>query len=456
MSSVTLMWVGDLNQDRKMQGLSTKVSDEKFRPKIIELKEGQKEIRIGRLNSTNPPHYTIESCINKRMISRNHATIERLLNGGFMLYDHSMNGTYINYMRVSGGVPLKHGDIVCFGHLNGANLKPGEDVAPFFSDLKYQVRWLFLTMILSRIPEKTSSLLLFIDIFFLRMNSFSPRPKILCGAYPYVAHLHRLTHYHKKLPPSSALKVYLGNPNQTKDSSCPDSTPVGKRQRQTSQSGSLGSPKGGDTGSPETKMSRSTTKKTTNSHKSRRLEAQDRKAENDDEEEAGDKSNNSSSEDDLLTAASKRKPPTSNITSSIKQKKSNGERQTKRHSVASSSPPPSTHSKKSSSLSKPSSGSGGHQHHGTKERKSGRSTGTSSSAAKRAKTENDAELDSGGELYHYDTEECSARPCKHPQDVSIDWIQCDKCSNWYHQVCLGLRASEANVDVYYCPYCKKN
>uniref|UniRef100_A0A0X3PX69 FHA domain-containing protein n=1 Tax=Schistocephalus solidus TaxID=70667 RepID=A0A0X3PX69_SCHSO len=388
MSSVTLMWVGDLNQDRKMQGLSTKVSDEKFRPKIIELKEGQKEIRIGRLNSTNPPHYTIESCINKRMISRNHATIERLLNGGFMLYDHSMNGTYINYMRVSGGVPLKHGDIVCFGHLNGANLKPGEDVAPFFSDLKYQ--------------------------------------------------------------------VYLGNPNQTKDSSCPDSTPVGKRQRQTSQSGSLGSPKGGDTGSPETKMSRSTTKKTTNSHKSRRLEAQDRKAENDDEEEAGDKSNNSSSEDDLLTAASKRKPPTSNITSSIKQKKSNGERQTKRHSVASSSPPPSTHSKKSSSLSKPSSGSGGHQHHGTKERKSGRSTGTSSSAAKRAKTENDAELDSGGELYHYDTEECSARPCKHPQDVSIDWIQCDKCSNWYHQVCLGLRASEANVDVYYCPYCKKN
>ncbi|KAL7056947.1 hypothetical protein AAHC03_019000 [Spirometra sp. Aus1] len=296
-----------------------------------------------------------------------------------------MNGTYINYMRVSGGVTLKHGDIVCFGHLNGANLKPGEDVAPFFSDLKYQ--------------------------------------------------------------------VYLGNPNQTKDSTVPDSTPatVGKRQRQTSQSGSLGSPKAGDTGSPETKVSRSTKQKTTNSHKSRRLEPQDRKTEHDDEE-AGDKS--SSSEDDLLTAASKRKLPTSNLSSSIKQqKKSNGERQTKRHSVAPSSPPPSSHSKKSSSGG----GGGGHQHHGTKERKSGRSTGTSSSsAAKRSKTENDAELDSGGELYHYDTEECSARPCKHPQDVSIDWIQCDKCSNWYHQVCLGLRASEANVDVYYCPYCKKN
>ncbi|VDD77532.1 unnamed protein product, partial [Mesocestoides corti] len=139
MSTVSLLWVGDLNQDKRMANASMKISDERYRPKLIELKEGQKEIRIGRLNSTNPPHYLIESCINKRMISRNHATIERLANGGFMLYDHSMNGTYVNYMRVSGGVTLKHGDIVCFGHLNGANLKPGEDVTPFFSDLKYQV-----------------------------------------------------------------------------------------------------------------------------------------------------------------------------------------------------------------------------------------------------------------------------------------------------------------------------
>lgn len=132
------MWIGDLDKDKRMAGTSMKLSDERLRPKYIELKEDQKEIRIGRLNSTNPPNYVIESCINKRMISRNHATIERLPDGGFILYDHSMNGTYVNYVRVSGGVTLKNGDIVCFGHLNGANLKPGDGVVPFFSDLKYQ------------------------------------------------------------------------------------------------------------------------------------------------------------------------------------------------------------------------------------------------------------------------------------------------------------------------------
>lgn len=62
---------------------------------------------------------------------------------------------------------------------------------------------------------------------------------------------------------------------------------------------------------------------------------------------------------------------------------------------------------------------------------------------------------SGNEMFHYDTEECSARPCKQPQDIAIDWIQCDKCTLWYHQVCVGLKPSDANVDTYYCPYCKK-
>ena len=142
MTTVSLLWIGDLNQDKRMVNSSMKVSDERFRPKLIELKEGQDEIRIGRLNSTNPPNYLIESCINKRMISRNHATIERLADGGFMLYDHSMNGTYVNFKRVTGGVTLNQGDIVCFGHLNGANLKPGDTVPPFYSDLKYKVSML--------------------------------------------------------------------------------------------------------------------------------------------------------------------------------------------------------------------------------------------------------------------------------------------------------------------------
>ncbi|VEL27997.1 unnamed protein product, partial [Protopolystoma xenopodis] len=139
MTSVSLVWIGDLDQDKRQAASYNSISNEKYRPKRIELKPSQKEIRIGRINSKNPPDYPIESCINSRMISRNHATIERLSKGGCMLYDHSMNGTYINYTRVTGGAILKHGDIICFGHLNGANLKPGETVSSFYSDLKYKV-----------------------------------------------------------------------------------------------------------------------------------------------------------------------------------------------------------------------------------------------------------------------------------------------------------------------------
>ncbi|KAG5441748.1 hypothetical protein CSKR_112889 [Clonorchis sinensis] len=139
MSTVTLRWIGDLDQDKREQAGCVSSSSDQYRPKKIELKPGQKEIRIGRINTKNPPDYPIESCINNRMISRNHATIERSARGGSILYDHSMNGTYVNYTRVIGGVTLKHGDIVCFGHLNGANLKPGEKVSLFYSDLKYRV-----------------------------------------------------------------------------------------------------------------------------------------------------------------------------------------------------------------------------------------------------------------------------------------------------------------------------
>ncbi|KAL3319135.1 Transcription factor 19 [Cichlidogyrus casuarinus] len=139
MTTVSLVWIGDLDQDKQKMATYPNISDERYRPKKISMSQNQREIKIGRINSKNPPDFPIESCINTRMISRNHATIERLSKGGFMLYDHSMNGTYVNYTRVTGGVTLNQGDLICFGHLNGANLKPGESVSPFFSDLKYKV-----------------------------------------------------------------------------------------------------------------------------------------------------------------------------------------------------------------------------------------------------------------------------------------------------------------------------
>ena len=37
----------------------------------------------------------------------------------------------------------------------------------------------------------------------------------------------------------------------------------------------------------------------------------------------------------------------------------------------------------------------------------------------------------------------------------VEWVQCDTCENWYHLVCVGISAHEANsADEYVCPYCK--
>lgn len=349
MTSVTLMWIGDLDKDKRMAGTSMKLSDERLRPKYIELKEDQKEIRIGRLNSTNPPNYVIESCINKRMISRNHATIERLPDGGFMLYDHSMNGTYVNYVRVSGGVTLKNGDIVCFGHLNGANLKPGDGVVPFFSDLKYQA---------------------------------------FVGPTKQVA--------------TAIAKAPDTHSDRLASNKRPNRSPTGSSHD----------------------LKRGVAKTTPSRH----IKSEDEGMKSDQEEEESD--------EDLMDRLAKRKSvPTSAPTTSSRKtpvSKSNG---SKRHTA---SPPPVKKSK---------------AHHLSSKKSRGKASNDEDSM------DDDVGSPVNEEVHHAtgedDQEECSARVCKKPTGPSIDWIQCDKCTKWYHQICLSLTANEANVEKYFCPSCMK-
>ena len=53
-----------------------------------------------------------------------------------------------------------------------------------------------------------------------------------------------------------------------------------------------------------------------------------------------------------------------------------------------------------------------------------------------------------------DDEACSARPCKHPSSDEVDWVQCDTCEQWYHNLCVGITAeTAAELESYVCPYC---
>ncbi|MFH4980034.1 hypothetical protein AB6A40_006743 [Gnathostoma spinigerum] len=71
----------------------------------------------------------LTSTVHSNMISRVHSTIEARQEKGriaYYLVDKSLNGTYINdYRAKDGPTELKPGDIIKFGHINGAAIKPG-------------------------------------------------------------------------------------------------------------------------------------------------------------------------------------------------------------------------------------------------------------------------------------------------------------------------------------------
>lgn len=53
-------------------------------------------------------------------------------------------------------------------------------------------------------------------------------------------------------------------------------------------------------------------------------------------------------------------------------------------------------------------------------------------------------------------EDCAANPCQQPSGTCINWIGCDRCEQWYHYLCVGLRKNYRVTEdmVYICPQCQ--
>ncbi|CAH1774574.1 unnamed protein product [Owenia fusiformis] len=89
---------------------------------------------------TSQSHY-IDSTQYERLISRRQAEITCLetQNGAlqFVLKDMSLNGTYVNDVRVNGQCVLNSGDCVTFGHIQGVKISPGQYAPQKNSEVKF-------------------------------------------------------------------------------------------------------------------------------------------------------------------------------------------------------------------------------------------------------------------------------------------------------------------------------
>ncbi|XP_072040180.1 uncharacterized protein [Amphiura filiformis] len=98
---------------------------------------------IGR--NTAKVDFFLNSTINKCLISRHHAEIlvaKKEGTGVVQLHikDCSLNGTFVNDVKIPGTAELKAGDIVTFGHLSGAGIKPGTRSPQLNSEFSFVVQ----------------------------------------------------------------------------------------------------------------------------------------------------------------------------------------------------------------------------------------------------------------------------------------------------------------------------
>lgn len=63
--------------------------------------------------------------------------------------------------------------------------------------------------------------------------------------------------------------------------------------------------------------------------------------------------------------------------------------------------------------------------------------------------------------YSDDSEEdwsvCSAKQCQQPEGNEVNWVQCDgSCNQWFHQICVGVSAEQAEKEDYICVNCSSD
>ena len=101
-----------------------------------------KEVTVVGRNAVNSDIF-LDSVKNKALISRLHARIISRKDATgktvFKVCDTSLNGTYVNDIKIADTVDLLPGDTLTFGHTRGAVLDPGTFAEQPMSEFRFKV-----------------------------------------------------------------------------------------------------------------------------------------------------------------------------------------------------------------------------------------------------------------------------------------------------------------------------
>lgn len=101
--------------------------------------------------------FFIASSKHKVLISRIHARISKSQTqpgNVFKIYDVSLNGTFVNDIKISSEALLKPGDVITFGHVQGAMLQTGNCYKQLNSEFRFLVITIFYGELMIMIVTK--------------------------------------------------------------------------------------------------------------------------------------------------------------------------------------------------------------------------------------------------------------------------------------------------------------
>jgi len=391
-------------------------------------------------------------------ISRWHSEIERdeTEDGTYEYFisDKSLNGTYVNEVRVSERVRLADQDIVVFGHINGKNIRPGEFARQSESEFHFKFEQFLgsVSPVQDAEPGETT---------FLPSPSQSPTQESNIV-------LKDISNTGDALVDSRT-----GSHNTSREDTEHDSTnPAFMNASTTSATlpGTAGTLQVNSVTSSAGSTSRGGSRKHRNKTSPSKAPAPPVVSSDEDSDDSAQEEEEEEDEDSAvgvvaLPIETAPPPPSTKQVKAASRGSGRGRgggRGASRGSIDRGSARPAPLPKtpqprakttaKSPSSTAPVAEPSTAQPHPAKRKSDVMRGGPTKKPTKSKKTktnstdESDSDPDDNNRTWHEVTEACAAFDCKRPAEDKVSWVACDDCDQWYHTACVNCSLDEVQDD----------